>query len=603
MRRLWGRTVRRLLRLVGGRDSAARVARGVAAGLFATAFPVPAFQIPLSLFFAWIARGNKAIAILPQFLSNTVTMLPQAYLQFRIGARLWPGRTADFHQAVRAMRAVLTDWQWGAIGQSLANFASAIGDLGLEILGPLTLGVLVTGFAASLVSYPATIVAVWTWRAWRRSRRLRRAARTIPVKPLVLPPGPVPSPAPVDLVNRYARYPARFQYASAARLLVDGREAYPEMLAAIESAAATVDLETYILRADRVGARFQEALARAAGRGVRVRLLYDYVGSLGLPDRFIRALIEAGVEVSVYNPLLWTRPLWAVNRRDHRKILVVDRRVAFTGGLNISDDYDSLSAGGGGWRDTHIRLDGEEVARSTERLFEEGWRHAIPYAESATPTARLRARTRQRLRALVAMHRSAAHIPLPDPAPCAAGEVPVHVIGNKELHHRWRIHRAYLRAIRRAQRYILIENAYFIPNRVVRRALARAVRRGVLVAVAVARQSDVTLAAYASRSLYSELLAHGVRIFEWPHGMLHAKTAVIDDAWSVVGSYNLDHRSFFHQLEAVAVVVDPGLARCLRDQTLADLARCHEVTLPEHESRSWRAMLLESAAYSLRYWL
>jgi len=119
----------------------------------------------------------------------------------------------------------------------------------------------------------------------------------------------------------------------------------------------------------------------------------------------------------------------------------------------------------------------------------------------------------------------------------------------------------------------------------------------------VARHSDVAIAAYASRNLYSELLRSGVRIFEWPQGMLHAKTAAVDDAWAIVGSYNFDHRSLFHQLEAVAVAADPGFVRRLRDQTLADLARCHELTLWEHESRSWRQMLLESGAHLLRYWL
>ncbi|MDI6774118.1 MAG: DUF2062 domain-containing protein [Verrucomicrobiota bacterium] len=602
-RRLWGRASRRLLRLVSGRDSAARMARGAAAGFFAAAIPLPGLQIPLSLLFAWIARGNKTVAPFPQLASNALTMAPQAFLQFRIGALLWPGQTAEIDQAVGALRTILTDWQWSAAGRSLANLRAAVGDLGLDVLGPLILGVLVTGVGAALLSYPTTVVLVWTWRAWRRSRRLRRAARTIPVEPLILPPPLAPPPAPTDPVARYARYPARFQYASAARLLVDGREAYPEMLAAIGSAAATVDLETYIFRADRVGARFQDALIRAAHGGARVRLLYDYIGSLGLPECFVHALTEAGVEVAVYNPLVWTRPLWAINRRDHRKILVVDRRTAFTGGLNISDDYDSAAASGGEWRDTHIRLDGADVAQAAERLFEQGWRQAIPYAESATPAARLKARARRRLRSLVIMRQGEEHGPDTTGAPSGAGNVPVHIIGNKEFRCRLRIHRAYLRAIRRAQRYILIENAYFIPNRPVRRALARAARRGVLVIVAVARQSDVTFAAYAGRNLYSELLSCGVRIFEWPHSMLHAKTAVIDDAWAIVGSYNFDHRSFVHQLEAVAVVADPALASCLREQTMTDLAQCREVTLSQHESRSWRAMLLESGAYALRYWL
>jgi cardiolipin synthase len=133
--------------------------------------------------------------------------------------------------------------------------------------------------------------------------------------------------------------------------------------------------------------------------------------------------------------------------------------------------------------------------------------------------------------------------------------------------------------------------------------LAKAVARGVVVAVAVARDSDVKIAACASRHLYSRLLSSGVRLFEWPEGMLHAKTAVIDDVWSIVGSYNFDHRSQHHQLESAAVVVNEGFARRLREQTLADLARCGEVTVEEHESRSIWRMAAESAAYLVRHCL
>jgi cardiolipin synthase len=602
-RRLRAQAKRGLRRILGQRDSAARIARGVAAGFFATAFPIPGLQIPLSLFFAWIARGNKAVALLPQFLSNAVTMLPQAFLQFKVGAWLWPGEAARSEEAVKALRLVVADWNWAAPGQSWGELCSAVGSLGMGVLGPLVLGILITGFGAAVASYPPTVITVWTWRAWQRSRRLRKGLPPSPVVPLVIPPGPSLPLVRKDLLMRYAGYPARFQRASAAKLLVDGREAYPEMLAAIDSAKVSVDLETYIFRADRVGARFQEALRQAARRGVNVRLLYDYVGSLGLPDRFVRDLTDAGVNVAVYNPLILTRPMWAVNRRDHRKILVVDRQVMFIGGLNIADDYAAVEDGGGGWRDTQIRLDGPEVAEAGERLFALGWRWAIAYPETVTRVARLKARARKRLGKLVTIREAWRRTPGALGAALTADDVAVQVIGNGVFRHRWRIRRAYLRAIRRARRYILIENAYFIPDRAVRRGLARAVSRGVAVAVVVARRSDVTLAAHASRSLYSELLSHGVRIFEWPHGMMHAKTAVVDDAWAIVGSYNFDHRSFLHQLEAVALVADPGVAARLRDQTLADVGQCHEVTLQEHESRSWGEMLLESGAFSLRYWL
>jgi cardiolipin synthase len=125
----------------------------------------------------------------------------------------------------------------------------------------------------------------------------------------------------------------------------------------------------------------------------------------------------------------------------------------------------------------------------------------------------------------------------------------------------------------------------------------------VAVSVVVAGHNDIAIVAKASRGLYGELLASGVRLFEWPEGMLHAKTAVIDDAWAAVGSYNLDHRSLMHNLEVVVSVADSRFTRLLRERNMEDIARCHEVTLLEHEARPWREMLLESLALSLRYWL
>ncbi len=592
------------MRLAGRRDSAARLARGIAAGIFAMAFPFPGVQIPLSVLFAWIARGNKAMALIPQLASNALTMLPQALVQFQVGGWLWPGRAAHARDAFHTLRGIVGQWSWNTPVESFVQLMTAMRSLSVDILGPLFVGILVTGTLAALASYPLTIVVVWTWRAWRRSRRVRRRVRHVPPRPLFLPePEGGATEDTSVLLAQYARRSDDFTYADRVILLINGHEAYPKMLQAIADAKNSIALEVYIVKADRVGIRFQQALVDAARRGVRVRLLYDYVGSLGLPGRFITPLVNAGVDVAVYNPLVWNRPLWTLNRRDHRKMLIVDEQMVFTGGLNIADDYDAREAGGGGWRDTQVCVEGREPAQAALHLFEETWRRAVPYRESATRVGRFRARTRQRLKAL--MERAPESVPVVSDTAgtCTHPGVPVQIIGNQEFRHRWQIHRAHLRAIRRARRYILIENAYFIPNRPVRRALARAVRRGVVVAVAVAQHSDVTLAALASRSLYSELLTHGVRIFEWPHGMLHAKTMVVDDAWAVVGSYNLDHRSFIHQLEAVAVVVDPGFARCLRDQTLTDLAQCREVNLIDHESRSWRLMLLESAAYTLRYWL
>jgi cardiolipin synthase len=406
-----------------------------------------------------------------------------------------------------------------------------------------------------------------------------------------------------DLVAGYVRNFRRFQLADRTDLLVNGSETFTAMLDAIDDAKKFIDLETYILRSDRTGWMFQKALIKAAKRGVKVRLLYDYIGSLGLSERFVREMVEAGVEVRVYHPLIWIRPTWAINQRDHRKLMIVDGQYVFTGGINISNDFVSREEGGGGWRDTHIRIEGSMVADWAEQLYDYVWRKATAYHETTTPGSKLKAGFRRRFKKPMTIESLASMGGNIYDELRRNKKIAVQLIGNREVHRRKSIRSAYIHAINRAQRYVLIENAYFIPDRYIRDVLAKAVLRGVQVSVVVARNTDVPIAGYASRAMYSQLLKSGVRIFEWPKDMMHAKTAVIDDVWSVVGSFNLDHRSLRYQLELVAVVADPSFAKKLRQQTVMDIEKCEELTLERHEKRPWYERLLESIAYKFRYWL
>lgn len=171
------RATRRLRRAFGRGDSAERIARGVAAGVFAAALPLPGLQLPLSLLFAWAARGNKAVAILPQFLSNAGTMVPLVFLQFKIGSLVWPGKAAAVDNAMSSVRAVAAQWQWTTFVQSSRNMLSALGGLGADVLGPLAIGVAVTGTVLALASYPITVRGVNAWRARRERQREHKAAR------------------------------------------------------------------------------------------------------------------------------------------------------------------------------------------------------------------------------------------------------------------------------------------------------------------------------------------------------------------------------------------------------------------------------------------
>jgi cardiolipin synthase len=333
----------------------------------------------------------------------------------------------------------------------------------------------------------------------------------------------------------------------------------------------------YILRADRAGEEFHKALIDRARAGVAVRLLYDGLGSFGLPDWFDEELRAAGVEVVVYAPIAPWRRRWGLNKRDHKKILVVDDEVAFTGGINIGEEYCPVEWGGGGWFDVNAEIDGPAVADLAAN-FRTTW-----IASGGTP------------------------FPAPVPAPRVPKSpehtVPAQVISNARLRSRSHMRHAYLRAIRRAERSICIMNAYFIPDRGLRRAFARAAKRGVDIRVIVPSVSDVRAVYWASRHLYSTLLRRGVRILEWPERMMHAKCGVIDGVWSTVGSHNIDRRSFLHNLEVGVILVDRGFGEKLEREFDCWAARCREVLPHEWERRPWWHRWLESFCFRLRYWL
>lgn len=573
-------------------DSPQRVARGIAAGFFAAAFPLPGFQIPLSLIAAWIVRGNKTVAIMPQFLSNAGTMLPLAWFQIWLGMKIWGGHNADINVALASIKSAGEAWVWSAPWESLKVVMASLGNLGADVVGPLCIGVGVTGFAAAFISYPLGLIGVTFYHNYRRRKNAERGIGLRPPRGYLAIPQATEPESEAHMLD-YAVRPEMYTTADSLTLLVDGFQAYPEMLRAIDEAKTSVRMETYILRADIVGKRFAKALQAAARRGVDVRLAFDGVGSMGLTQDYIDGLLRDGVKVAVYRPLtlLWKLGLGKMNRRNHRKILVVDGTIAFTGGLNIGDEYNAQADGGEDWRDTHLRIEGATPSRQLQVLVERTFRQStslVLTSNAATAPAEPPAEQPR---------------PVAKPVPVTSRNVRLQVMSNREFLQRVRMRHAYIHAIHRARRYILIENAYFIPDRGIRRALFKAVKRGVAVGVVVAMYSDVHIAALASRALYSELLQGGVRLFEYPHSMMHCKSAVIDDMWSVVSSYNLDHRSLKHNLEAGVFVLDRPLAQALRDQTLKDISYCREVTQQFHESRPWDAALWESLAYQARYWL
>lgn len=369
------------------------------------------------------------------------------------------------------------------------------------------------------------------------------------------------------------------------RLLRDGVEAFPAMLEAIARAKREILLEMYWVGADEVGTKFREALAERARRGVAVRIVYDAVGSLSITPSFWDAVVAAGGEVREYHPLSPLRPSFDVSRleqRDHRKILVVDGEVGFTGGLNLASPWLAPEDGGEGWRDDVIEVTGR-CASELRTLFYKTWRRLWLLG----------------LPRELPLGVSPSHVPH-DLVPLGRRPAsPVYVLASLRRSRR-NLRREYLARLNGARRSVEIANSYFLPDRTVRNALYRAVLRGARVRVLVPSKSDVAVVQFALEAMYDSLLRHGVELFCHRGPMMHAKTAVIDDRFATIGSYNLDERSRAKNLEVNVAVEDEAFAKHVRGWFDRDVARADRVDLYDWRARPLMRRGVEYVAYALR---
>jgi len=371
-------------------------------------------------------------------------------------------------------------------------------------------------------------------------------------------------------------------------LLTNGAQGFPSMLAAIDAAQHRIRCESYILRADATGTRFVEALTRAASRGVAVRLLVDGVGSRSLTHEDLGLLIAQGAQVRIFNPLShWT--VIRANNRNHRKILVVDGRVAFLGGLNLAQEYDG--DGRQGWRDTHLRIEGP-AALDAERVFAQSWQQGgtgflgkdLPVV-GVNPLKRTLDRPLQTLLSRPPVWTPPASADRAAAPVGASPPVPVRIVSSAPDRTASHVLDMYLLAINAAQERVWIANGYFVPPRILLRALCHAARRGVDVRLLLQGETDEPTVRTLSIGFYGKLLGSGVRIYEWPHSVLHAKTMVVDGAWCTIGSANLDGRALFLNYEANAALLDRGLGRAMEEQFVRDLAASRPVCLDDWQAR------------------
>ena len=371
-------------------------------------------------------------------------------------------------------------------------------------------------------------------------------------------------------------------------LLFDGPATMREMMAAARAATSSINLETYIFDQDQIGNEFADVLIEKQRQGVAVNIMVDAVGALATPAAFFDRMRAAGIRVLIFNPVnpAKAKGNWDLNNRNHRKLMVVDGRVAFTGGINISSTYANSSlfrskskranpdGSKVGWRDTHVKIEGPAVAPlqySFVNLWVQQEGGELPKAEYF-------------------------------PALAPVGDKLIRVLAaNPEGDSS--IYKALVVAITEAKKSIHITSAYFVPDQQIVDALSEAAKRGVDVKLVLPGVSDHSLIRYAGQGFYDQLLQAGVKIFELQIAVLHAKTAVIDGAWSTIGSANIDRRSFLHNYELNVVVMDPAFGQAMESAFNEDLRDSKQVTLERWKHRPWMDRIREWAARLGEYWI
>lgn len=356
-------------------------------------------------------------------------------------------------------------------------------------------------------------------------------------------------------------------------LLQDGRATYAAMFAAIAQAKDHINLESYIIEDDAIGQEFATQLLAAQARGVQVNLIYDSVGGLYTPRAFFDRLKGAGVAVVEFNPVnpLLGKGPWLVNNRDHRKLLIVDGRTVFLGGINISNVYSSGSvirrpdkseAHSETWRDTDLQIEGPVVAEF-QKLFLQTWDKQL--GPALAPKAYF-------------------------PKLVAEGRDIVRAIGSTPDDPYSLMYLTLISAIGNAEKHVYLTNAYFVPDPQLLTALTDAAARGVEVKLILPNHSDSSIVFHAGRARYAGLLKGGVQIFELNGALLHSKTAVIDGVWSTVGSTNLDWRSFLDNDEVNAVILGREFAAQMQRMFEQDLATSTRIDRQAWDNRplQWR---------------
>jgi cardiolipin synthase len=354
-------------------------------------------------------------------------------------------------------------------------------------------------------------------------------------------------------------YGTRFSDDNKLTLLWKDPESFNVIFDSIREAKELICLEFYIFRNDETGTELAEILRRKASEGVKVYILYDHFGSIGTPLKFWRYLREAGVEIRASRPFKWTRPFHYVHR-DHRKLIIIDGVKAFTGGLNIANEYRGyhrFTKRMGAWRDTGIILEGP-IVKTLLDTFRDAWEiwkgSPIPFDYHPEPVE---------------------------------GGVPVLPIFASSAKGRRRMRKLLHYSINQSGKSIYLTTAYFTPSRRMLQVLEDAVKRGIDVKLLLPGKSDIPAAHYAARASFTKLLKAGVEIYNYSGEVLHAKTAVFDECWSVIGSANLDFQSLRRNDEGNVGIIGCDFGIEMTEMFFKDLEKSEKIVLEKWLQRSF----------------
>ena len=367
-------------------------------------------------------------------------------------------------------------------------------------------------------------------------------------------------------------------------LLIDGQATYAAMFKAIQNAKDHVNFETFIIESDEMGRKFADLLLQKQAEGVQVNLIYDSMGSSKTTASFFNRLRDGGIQVVEFNQInpLKAHGKWGIIQRDHRKILIIDGKIAFTGGVNISQVYSSSpfrreqqEKAPIPWRDTDVQIEGPAVAE-LQQLFIATWlKQKGPDLSDQKYFPKLK----------------------------DVGNALVQVVGSTPGQTNRLTFIVYVSAITFAEHSVHLTNAYFIPDDQIRKAFADAARRGVDVRIVVPSITDSWFALNAQRHNYSELLKAGVKVYERRNALLHAKTAVIDEVWSTVGSTNMDYWSFLSNDEVNAVIMSREFAIEMERMFAKDVAESDEIQWEDWQGRPLVPRIKEWIAHLFLQWL